>query len=233
MSREPETLTIGMVLFPGMTNLDFAGPYELFAKLPGATVLILWKTLDPVVVDAGLRLLPTMRFADCPRLDLLFVPGGPGQVPLMDDAETIDFLARQGASARWVTSVCTGALLLGAAGLLRGYRAATHWTAMDQLALFGAEPVPARVVTDRNRVTGGGVTAGIDFGLTLAALIAGEDYAMRAQLGLEYAPQPPFDCGTPDRAPSQLVALVRARGAAHHAARREASVRAAARMMSS
>ena len=139
-------------------------------------------------------------------------------------------MARQGRSARWITSVCTGALVLGAAGLLRGYRATTHWTALDQLALFGAEPAPGRVVIDRNRVTGGGVTAGIDFGLVLAAMIAGEEHAMRAELGLEYAPQPPFGCGTPELAPPDLVASTRARGAAQHPIRYAASVRAAERI---
>jgi cyclohexyl-isocyanide hydratase len=223
-------ISVGMIVFPGMTNLDFAGPFEIFAKLPDARVEILWKDTAAIQSDAGLHLTPTTSFALAPALDLLFVPGGPGQVALMDDADTLNFIASRGRSAKWVTSVCTGALLLGAAGLLRGYRAATHWSAMDQLGLFGAIPTNQRVVIDRNRVTGGGVTAGIDFGLTLAAIIAGDDYARRVQLGLEYAPEPPFDCGTPDRAPPALVDLVRKNGAERAAIRRAASERAARRL---
>jgi len=224
------SLTIGMLLYPGLTNLDLAGPYEVLAKLPDTRVDLLWKTTDPIVSDAGQHLVPSRALADAPQYDILFVPGGPGQVALMDDLEVLDFVRRQGETALWVTSVCTGALILGAAGLLRGYRAATHWTAMDQLPLFGAIPTPERVVRDRNRLTGGGVTAGIDFGLTLAALLFGEDLARRTTLGLEYAPQPPYDCGTPDRAPPALVDELRSRGARRNAERLTASERAASRL---
>lgn len=230
MSLATPPLTVGMLLFPGLTNLDFAGPFEVLAKLPGAAVDLVWKTTDPITSDAGLRLLPSRVLAGAPQYDILFVPGGPGQVVLMDDAEVIDFVRRQGEGARWVTSVCTGALVLGAAGLLSGYRAATHWSAMDQLALFGAMPVHERVVRDRNRLTGGGVTAGIDFALTLAALLFGEDQARRITLGLEYAPQPPFDCGTPDRAPPELVDELVRRGTDRAALRLAASRQAAARL---
>lgn len=224
------TLTVGMLLYPGLTNLDLAGPYEVLAKLPGSRVDLVWKTLDPIVSDAGQSLVPSRRIADAPQYDIIFVPGGPGQVALMDDLEVLDFIRRQGEAARWVTSVCTGALVLGAAGLLRGYRAATHWTAMDQLGMFGAIPTHQRVVHDRNRLTGGGVTAGIDFALTLAAILFGDDAARRATLGLEYAPAPPFDCGLPERAPPALVEDIRRYGAARAAVRLAASERAAARL---
>lgn len=223
-------LTVGMLLYPALTNLDLAGPYEVLAKLPGCSVDLVWKTLDPIVSDAGQTLVPSRTIAKAPQYDILFVPGGPGQVPLMDDLEVLDFVRRQGEGARWVTSVCTGALILGAAGLLRGYRAATHWTAMDQLALFGAIPTRERVVHDRNRLTGGGVTAGIDFGLTLTAILFGEDAARRATLGLEYAPSPPFDCGLPERSPPELVEDLERRGAARTVARLAASKRAAKRL---
>lgn len=224
------TITIGLLLYPGLTNLDLAGPFEVLAKLPGAKADLVWKTMDPIVSDANQRLLPSQTISDAPQYDVLFVPGGPGQVALMDDTDVLDFVSRQGEGARWVTSVCTGALVLGAAGLLRGYRAATHWTAMDQLELFGAIPTRERVVRDRNRLTGGGVTAGIDFALTLSAILFGEEQARRITLGLEYAPQPPFDCGTPDRAPAALVEELRTRGAERAPARRAASERAAARL---
>lgn len=225
-----ETRAVGMMLYPGLTNLDLAGPFEVLAKLPDVVVDLLWKSTDPIMSDAGQRLLPSRTMAQAPQYDILFVPGGPGQVALMDDTETLDWLARQATGAQWVTSVCTGALVLGAAGLLKGYCAATHWTAMDHLPLFGAVPTHARVVRDRNRLTGGGVTAGIDFGLTLAAIMCGEDQARRTTLGLEYAPQPPFDCGTPDRAPADLVDELTTRGAERAAIRLAASQRAAARL---
>jgi cyclohexyl-isocyanide hydratase len=222
--------TIGMLVFPGMTNLDFAGPYEVLAKLPGARTHVLWKTPGIVTTDKALGIVADTAFDDCPPLDLLFVPGGPGQIELMDDQVVLDFLAAQGAQAQWVTSVCTGALLLGAAGLLRGYKAATHWSAMDQLVLFGAEAVDRRVVIDRNRVTGGGVTAGIDFGLTLAATLHGDALAQRMQLGLEYNPQPPFVGGHPDLAPAAVVADFKARAAPMHARRLTVSRAAATRL---
>ncbi len=190
---------IAMLIFPGMTNLDFAGPYEIFAKLPDAAVQIVWKDLSPVRSETGLVLQPTHTLADCPRADLLFVPGGPGQTLLMNDPDVVDWIASVGRDARFITAVCTGSLLLGAAGLLDGYKAATHWMSMDLLSMFGAEPTRQRVVIDRNRITGGGVTAGIDFGFTLAAILGGEQLARRFQLGLEYDPQPPYDSGSPDR----------------------------------
>lgn len=218
-TRKPGDFHIGMLIFPGMTNLDFAGPLDVLARLPGARVYVLAKTLEPVISDIGIPVLPTLCMADAPKLDLLFVGGGPGVNALMEDAETISFLAQRGAEAQWVTSVCTGALLLGAAGLLRGYKAATHWSAMAALPWFGAIATPQRVVVDRNRITGGGVTAGIDFGLTIAAMLHGDAFAHRMQLGMEYEPQPPFKGGTAATAPPELVAEVTSKVAASTAFR--------------
>ncbi len=225
-------LVIGMLLYPGLTPLDLTGPFEVFSRLSNAVVHVVWKTREPVASDSGLSILPTMTMAECPELDVLFVPGGPGQVALMDDQPTLDFLAQQGKRARYIASVCTGSLLLAAAGLLKGYRAACHWLSRDQLELLGAEPVNARVVADRNRVTGGGVTAGIDFGLTLAALLRGDRQAKRIQLLLEYNPAPPFEAGSPETAGMELVAEIRQRAEPMLAARRAATERARARLES-
>ena len=159
------TLSVGMVLFPGLTQLDLAGPYEVLARMPGTTVYLVADTLAPVRTERGLTITPDSTFDDVPPLDVICVPGGPGVDPLMEDARLLGFLRAQAPRARYVTSVCTGALLLGAAGLLQGYRATTHWLSLDLLPLFGAVPVKERVVVDRNRLTGGGVTAGIDLGL--------------------------------------------------------------------
>lgn len=221
--------TIGMLLFPQLTQLDLTGPYEVFARIPGARLHLLWKTLDPVVSDTGLAILPTTRLDDCPRLDVICVPGGPGQIALMDDAEVLAFLVRQAATCRTVTSVCTGSLVLAAAGLLTGYRAACHWASLDQLAAFGAIPVAERVVRDRDRLTGGGVTSGIDFALTLAAELAGPRAAEAIALGIEYDPAPPF-AGSPRTADPALVAARRAEMADFLARRRAATDRAAARL---
>lgn len=198
---EQKPFTIGMIAFDGMTNLDFVGPFDILSRVRGARAIVLARSLDPVTTDSGYRLLPELAFADAPELDMLFVPGGPGSTGLIDDAEMLAFLRERGPRAQWITSVCTGALVLGAAGLLDGYKAATHWSAMHILPVLGAAPVDQRVVIDRNRVTGGGVTAGIDFALTLIARLWGEDQARLIQLGNEYNPQPPFDAGHPDRAP--------------------------------
>lgn len=223
-------MQIGLLLFPKLTQLDLTGPFEVFARMPGATVHLVWKTLDPVTCDRGLRLLPSATFADCPQLDVICVPGGPGQIGLMEDDESLDFLRRQAAAAQWVTSICTGALVLGAAGLLKGYRATTHWASHDQLALLGAVPVHERWVIDRNRVTGGGVTAGIDFALKLVAEIHGEATAKAIQLGIEYAPAPPFDAGLPERAGEAVLALVQPAMAAM-IEKRLAATKAAARRL--
>jgi cyclohexyl-isocyanide hydratase len=223
--------TIGLLLFPDMTQLDMTGPYEVFARIPGARVHVLWKTLDPVRTERGLVMVPTMRLADCPALDLVCVPGGPGQVPLMTDPEVLGFLRRQAAACRWVTSVCTGSLVLGAAGLLRGYRATSHWLSLDQLALLGAEPVAERIVMDRNRITGAGVTSGIDFALFVAAQLCGEAQAKEIQLSIEYDPAPPFAGGSPRSADPAVVETIRAKLKDRQAARRavtEAAARALA-----
>lgn len=208
-----------MLAFPGLTQLDLTGPFELLSRLPEVHIDLAWKQAGPIRADSGLTLHATVAFADVTGAELLFVPGGYGQIALMQDAETLAFLRRVGADARWVTSVCTGALLLGAAGLLRGYRAATHWMYQDLLAAYGATAVDERTVVDRGRITAGGVTAGIDFGLRVLAEVAGDAVAQQAQLELEYDPQPPFSCGHPRTAPAELVAAVRARFAARMAAR--------------
>jgi cyclohexyl-isocyanide hydratase len=175
-------------------------------------------------------LTPTITFADCPQLDVICVPGGFGTDDMVNDEEMLDFLRRQAEGARYVTSVCTGSLVLGAAGLLRGYRATTHWSAMENLAPFGATPTRTRVCVDRNRVTGGGVTAGIDFALTLVSLLIDRQAAEMVQLRLEYNPAPPFNSGSPDTAPKEVLALMKARIAAGQARRTEATNRAAARL---
>ena len=192
-------LQVGMLAFPGLTLMDLIGPQTV---LNGPmTTHLLWKTTDPIETDSGIFIKPTMRFDEAPeRFDILFVPGGPGQIELFQDAETLRFLAHHGARADWVTSVCTGSLILGAAGLLDGYRAATHWAARDLLPVFGAEPVAERVVVDRNRITGGGVTAGIDFGLALLVKLFGEEVAKTTQLLMEYDPHPPVNAGSPQTA---------------------------------
>lgn len=200
---------IGMLLYPGLTQLDLTGPFEVFHRIPGARIHLPWKERGVIRSDAGLGLEATVAFADCPPLDLLFVPGGQGQVPLMTDEVVLGFLRQQAGQARLITSVCTGALLLGAAGLLQGYEAATHWAYLDLLPLFGAKPVSRRVVIDRDRITAGGVTAGIDFGLTLLARLAGDDVAKQVQLQLEYDPSPPFRSGHPSVAEPAVLEAVR------------------------
>ncbi|MGF6963637.1 cyclohexyl-isocyanide hydratase [Paraburkholderia sp. WC7.3g] len=213
-------LQIGFLVFPKVQQLDLTGPHDVLASLPGATMHLVWKTRESVVSSNGLVLTPSTTYESCPPLDVICVPGGSGVTDLMQDAQTIDFVRRQAASARYVTSVCTGALLLGAAGLLRGRRATTHWAFHSLLEPLGAIPTHARVVRDGNLITGGGVTAGIDFGLTVAAELAGVEEAQAIQLELEYAPAPPFDAGDPALAPQAVVELVRRRSAEGLAARR-------------
>ena len=198
---------IGLLVFPAITQLDMTAPHEVFARMPGSEIHLVWKTLDPVVAQGGMRLVPTTTLDACPQLDLICVPGGPGVNALLNDAEVLAFIRQQGAGARYVTAVCTGALVLGAAGLLEGKRATTHWTARHLLAPFGATPVAERVVIDGNTITGGGVTAGIDFALKIVAEVAGEATARAIQLSIEYNPQPPFDAGSPERAGEATVAL--------------------------
>ncbi|MBW4616556.1 MAG: DJ-1/PfpI family protein [Desmonostoc vinosum HA7617-LM4] len=200
---------IGLVIFPGMTQLDITGPHQVFSFMPNACVHLLWKTLQPVTSSDRMTILPTTTFDECPALDVLCVPGGPGQVEMMRDTEVLEFLQRQSKTAKYITSVCTGSLILAAAGLLQGYRAACHWAFRDQLALLGVEVETQRVVIDRDRITGGGVTAGIDFGLVVAAHLYGEKTAKFIQLLLEYNPAPPFNVGSPESAGEILVEQVK------------------------
>ncbi|MBE9635579.1 DJ-1/PfpI family protein [Salipiger mangrovisoli] len=223
-------MKIGLVLFPELTQLDLTGPLEVFSRMPGAEVHLLWKTLDPVASDRGFAMLPTQRFDACTMLDLLCVPGGPGQIALMSDEETLAFLRHVAPGCRLVTSVCTGSLVLAAAGLLEGCRATSHWSSLDQLAMFGVTPVAERVVRDGNRITGAGVTSGIDFALTVAAEMLGEDAAREIQLQIEYDPAPPFASGSPRSADPALLERVSARIAPFIARRRAASEAAAARL---
>lgn len=223
-------MNIGLLIFPRMTLLDMVGASEVFLRVPGAKIHLVWKNRE-LVSCGGQMLQPSVTFAECPPLDVLCVPGGGGQVDLMEDEEALEFLRRQGAQAKWVTSVCTGSLILAAAGLLNGYRAACHWASRDQLALFeGVTPVDERVVIDRNRVTGGGVTAGIDFALTLVAKMYDEELARAIQLTMEYDPEPPFVGGSPKSADPAFVAKVRAQMESFIASRRAVSERVAAKM---
>jgi cyclohexyl-isocyanide hydratase len=225
-----EPLQIGLVIFPKVTQLDFTGPLQVFSSVPGARVHLIWKRIEPVSSDSVLTLTPTVTFADCPQLDVICVPGGVGTDDMVNDEEMLAFLRKQAAGAKYITSVCTGSLVLGAAGLLSGYRATTHWTAMDHLARFGATPARTRVCVDRNRVTGGGVTAGIDFALTLVSIMIDRQSAEMIQLRLEYNPAPPFNSGSPDTAPPEIVARMREKIAPAKARRDEAIARAAARL---
>ena len=198
------SLDIGFVLFPNLTQLDFTGPLQVLHRVPGAKTHIVAKTREPIPSDCGLSLLPTATFADCPPLDLICVPGGFGVSGAIADKPTIDFVRRQSERAKYVTSVCTGAFVLGVAGLLEGRRATTHWAYTGLLPLVGAKYEKARVVRDGNVFTGGGVTAGIDFALAVAAEVAGAEAAQRIQLAIEYDPAPPFTAGSPDTAPAAV-----------------------------
>jgi cyclohexyl-isocyanide hydratase len=219
---------IGLVLFPRLTQLDLTGPFEVFACVPNAKIHLVWKSIETVVSHVGLQILPTVTFDACPDLDVICIPGRPGVTAHLRAEQLLSFVRRQGERARYATSVCSGALVLGAAGLLVGYNATTHWASMEFLSHFGASPVKTRVCVDRNRITGGGVTAGIDFGLYLAAELADRRTAERIQLQLEYNPEPPFQAGHPDIAHPEVV------GAFHDSARamindrRDIVVRAAA-----
>ena len=204
---------IGLLVFPKITQLDMTGPYEVLARMPNTKVHLVARSLDPVTTDRGMQIVPTTTYAGCPPLDVVMVPGGPGQQDLMEDEAALSFLRKQAAQAKYVTSVCTGSLVLGAAGLLKGKRATCHWNALEHLTLLGAIPVSEKVVVDGNIVTGAGVTSGIDFALKLAAILEGEEVAREIQLGIEYDPEPPFDCGSPKKAPGEMVETLRKRGA--------------------
>src|SRR5215467_4444529 len=203
---------IGFVIFPDLTQLDFTGPLQVLSRLPQSAIHIVAKSEAPVPSDCGLGLVPTHTFANCPPIDLICVPGGSyGVVQAMSDRETIEFVRRRAGTAKYVTSVCTGAFILGVAGILKGRRATTHWAFTDLLPLVGAKHEKARVVKDGNVITAGGVTSGIDFGLSIVAEIAGETTAQTIQLGIEYDPAPPFDSSHPDRAPAAITAALSTR----------------------
>ncbi|MBL8380296.1 MAG: DJ-1/PfpI family protein [Burkholderiales bacterium] len=223
-------MRVGFLLFPDITQLDLTGPYEVFASLPDTRVHLIWKTLDPVAAVTGMKILPDTLMSECPQLDVLCVPGGPGMGPLMIDDQVLDFIRKQSKGARYTTSVCTGALVLGAAGLLKGKRAATHWMSMSMLAPLGATPVDERVVVDGNIITGGGVTAGIDFALRVVAELRGVETAQAVQLRIEYQPAPPFDAGSPRTAPQAIVEKALA-NAAPMIDKRNALVETAARKL--
>ena len=196
---------IGLVMYPGMTALDIVGPQQVFSSLPNVQIHRIWKTLDPIKTDDGMTIVPDTTFDHCPPLHVICVGGGLGQMTVVDDPEVLEFLRRQGRTAKFITSVCGGSEFLAKAGLLQGYRAATHWMARKQLAGLGVEVGTERVVIDRNRLTGGGVTAGIDFGLVVAEALCGEEAAKMAQLLMEYDPAPPFNVGSPEKAGPDLV----------------------------
>lgn len=223
-------MNIGLLLFPRLTQLDLTGPFEVFVRAPDTRVHLVWKSLDPVAADSGLTITPNATFATCPPCDVICVPGGVGTMDLLDDEETLAFLRRQAAGAQWITSVCSGSLVLGAAGLLQGYRSACHWSSLEFLPLFGAIPADERVVFDRNRASGGGVTAGIDFALTLVSRLHGEQAARWIQLDMEYNPAPPFDSGSPRTADPGMVARIRSAKATFLAQRRTACERAAGKL---
>jgi cyclohexyl-isocyanide hydratase len=204
-----DTIHIGFLVFPKVTQLDLTGPAQVLSRVPGAKVHLVWQVLEPLMTDVGFTINPTTTFDECPQLDVLCAPGGFGVVEQLSDTATLAFLRAQGKTARYVTSVCNGSLLLGAAGLIDGYKSACHWMWRHYLPQFGAEPVAARVVRDRNRLSGGGVTSGIDFAFTLATELAGEEAARMIQLGLEYDPQPPLDSGSPEKAGAERVARAR------------------------
>jgi cyclohexyl-isocyanide hydratase len=219
---------IGFLIFPNLTQLDFTGPLQVLSRMPGARTHIVAKSLQPVPTDCGLSLLPNRTLDDCPQFDLLCIPGGFGVVDLINDQATLDFVRRQAAGAKYITSVCVGAFVLGAAGLLRGKRATTHWAYTQLLPLVGATHEKARVVRDGDVITAGGVTSGIDFGLVLVSEIAGRQAAETVQLGIEYDPDPPFDAGHPDRAPAPVRASLEERYAKSVQAYRNALVPLAA-----
>lgn len=213
------TIRFGLLAFPGVQQLDLTAPYEVFASMEDAEVHLVWKDTSPVVSATKLTLQPTTMFAECPPLNVICVPGGVGVNALLEDAAVLGFVREQAAQARFVTSVCTGSLVLGAAGLLKGKRATTHWNALDFLESFEAVVTPGRVVRDGNLFTAGGVTAGIDFGLTVVAALRGREDAEAIQLSLEYAPEPPFHSGLPEKASVEVLTRTKERLAGSRTAR--------------
>ncbi|HEY0113881.1 MAG TPA: DJ-1/PfpI family protein [Allosphingosinicella sp.] len=222
-----EPVRVAFLVFPGITQLDFTGPAQILSKLGKVTIDSVAKTREPIATDSGFSIVPTATLDKCREADLLCVPGGVGVHDVMDDEAQLAWVREVGGSARFVTSVCTGSLILGGAGLLKGYKGTCHWMWRDYLSLFGAIPTEARVVTDRNRITGGGVTAGIDFGLSVIAALRGEEHARLAQLAVEYDPEPPFDSGSPAAAGPERVARIEALSA-QEVEWRSARIRAAA-----
>lgn len=225
-----KSLKIGLLVFPRITQLDMTGPLQVFSSLPDAEVFLVWKNKQPVPSDTVLAIAPTTTFADCPQLDVICVPGGYGTDDLMSDDEVLEFLRHQAAGAQFVTSVCTGSIVLGAAGLLKGYRAATHWSAVEALPVLGATLSRERVCIDRNRITGGGITAGIDLGLTVVARLIDRQTAEAIQLRMEYNPAPPFNAGSPDTAPPEVLKILQSRMKAAQEHRIILAKRAAARL---
>lgn len=221
---------IGFLIFPDMLQLDFTGPFGVLAAGPKAEMRLIWKSRTPIRTSDNLAFTPDCSFQDCPQLDVIVVPGGNGILPLLDDDDVLGFLRVQAKTASWITSVCTGALVLGAAGLLDGYKATTHWLSQDLLELFGATHASTRVVADRNRITAAGVTSGIDMALTLAGFLWGDDAAQRIQLNLEYTPQPPYKSGSPESAPENIVEAIRNEATARQKERYNASISAANRL---
>lgn len=225
-----EEFPVVFAIYPHVTQLDFTGPHEVLARLPGAKCILASSTGGDLEADGGLVFTKVQRLADIERCALICVPGGFGTIEAMEDQELLTQLRRLAKTARYVTSVCTGALVLGAAGLLKGKRATSHWAWRDALSAFGATPDSARVVRDGNVFTGGGVTAGIDFALTVLAEVAGDEFAQSIQLGIEYAPAPPFNSGRPDLAPPHILASTQQRYGRVRSARDAAIKRAAARL---
>lgn len=223
-------LNIGVLVFPNMTSLDALGPFEVLARTPDSTCHLVWKTCEPFCGDTGLIVTPTISFADAPQFDVLVVPGGPGQNELMADEELFAFLRRQAQSAKWITSVCTGSLLLAAAGLLNGYKSTCHWLSLEFLRMFPVEVSEDRVVVDRNHASGGGVTSGLDFAFTMLGLLRGEEVAKRMQLFMEYDPAPPFRSGHPRVAQPETVQQVKELAQGMIAKRRAICVEAARRV---
>jgi cyclohexyl-isocyanide hydratase len=222
------TFTVGFVLFPDLTQLDLTGPLQVLARLPQSRIIVAAKSESPIPSDCGLSLVPTHSFANSPPFDLICVPGGvKGVIGAIGDRETIDFVRRQAAGAQYITSVCTGAFVLGVAGLLQGRRATTHWAYTELLPLLGAKYEKARIVRDGNLITAGGVTAGVDFGLSVVAEVAGETTARTIQLGIEYDPAPPFDSGDPERAPKSIKSALSERYGKARAALRDSITQAA------
>lgn len=208
MTNDPRAhINIGAIIFPNMDQCDFTGPFEVLSRLPDSTFHVVWKRKEPIRDWHGLILTPETDLRECPKLDLLVVPGGHGQEALMDDEEVLSFVRTQWRSAKYVFSVCTGALICGAAGLLQGVKATTHWSAFHLLQYYGAIPTNARVVVDGKMVTAAGVTAGFDGALAIASLLRGEDVARQIQLAIQYAPEPPFDSGSPEKAGAEILEL--------------------------